>query len=155
MGDGREQEREPTAGERIAGTVRDQVPGWRGLAAAVDVELARAQKLADGWRDYADSLRCPACTHPRGPLGRPAGLEGARCVWVCPCDCHADVPALRERIRQLEAALAEFRNAWETATCGFDGLSPTSADNLEAASELAALLLAPPKKELTQPAAGA
>ena len=47
-----------------------------------------------------------------------------------------------ERIAELEAALSSFREAWESATSsGHDGLS-VSCDNLDAASQLAAELLA-------------
>jgi len=49
---------------------------------------------------------------------------------------------LEAKVVNLRAALSEFKNAWDTATSGFDGLSTVSGNNLEAASELARVTLA-------------
>lgn len=66
--------------------------------------------------------------------------------WYLEHDKQHDVLKLQERIAELEAALSNFRDAWENATYGFDGMASVSCDNLEAASQLAAELLA--KKEV-------
>jgi hypothetical protein len=71
------------------------------LAAERDAETKRAEDWANA---HARDSRCKKCSHPFGPIGRPKGLEedGYECVWQCPCDCHADVPALRAEIARLQ-----------------------------------------------------
>jgi hypothetical protein len=71
------------------------------LTAERDAETKRAEDWANA---HARDSRCPKCSHPFGPIGRPKGLEedGYECVWQCPCDCHADVPALRAEIARLQ-----------------------------------------------------
>jgi hypothetical protein len=53
MSDQRSLERDATPGERIALTVADRVPGWRGLAAAID-DAIRAAVAAEKERLAAD-----------------------------------------------------------------------------------------------------
>ncbi len=87
--------------DRVAASGDVVVPAGELLGLLCDLEAAG--KRADDWMRYADRLRCPKCTHERGPIGTPKGLleDGYRPVWVCPCDCHADVGALRESLAAL------------------------------------------------------
>jgi hypothetical protein len=74
-------------------------------------QLAAEQKRADDWMRHADSLRCPQCSHPWGPLAVPQGAteDGYRLIWACPCDCHADVARLRADLLAAQSELLSRR----------------------------------------------
>lgn len=108
--------------------------------------LEEAECRAEQWRQYADRLRCPHCNHERGPILHPKGLieDGYECIYVCPCDCHADVSALRAERDALRRALAACHDA--ILELPADHYCATEADwiSLENARRDAADALGPP-----------
>jgi hypothetical protein len=84
------------------GEMDEFLPDWRERCDEIVALYQRCEtetKRTDEWYRYAMRLRCPKCNHEKGPIGKPVGIEadGFKEVWRCPCECHEDVAALRQR----------------------------------------------------------
>lgn len=92
---------------RVAALIEAALATDAARIAELERQVTAQRERADSWQEYAGRLRCPKCTHERGPIAVPRGMaeDGHKLVYVCPCDCHADVAALKDALRQCMAAL--------------------------------------------------
>jgi hypothetical protein len=93
------------AWDRIKADIRAAVAEVERLRKGRDSETKRAKD----WMNKALSYRCQKCTHEKGPIRLPEGHERlGKLIYVCPCECHRDMSAevdrLRERVKELEQA---------------------------------------------------
>lgn len=88
---------------------RQDVPALADAVLRLLEELAEETKRADDWCEEAQRRWCQKCKHPHGPVAMPQGWQQmGEVVYTCPCDCHADVPALRRQLAEVVAALETF-----------------------------------------------
>lgn len=80
------------------------------------------------------SDRCPKCTHPRGPIGKPKDIEkDYLLVWQCPCECHSATGAAN--MSDLLAELQRLDAEMSTATWFYAGTIGNSQHVIDSREE--------------------